>query len=208
MLRQTITRADMDRQNERNRYNAQSNYVPAAVADERREAPTIGVGALLTHDDAIHVGQPLAVQHGTYEKTSGMDRSLAWGVRLVPYTIMLLLLTLLLTRLSGGSFLLGFCLFAGGSLCLYGVLDYREHKYSRSGVELHKVDSLVYLKDKEMELNHELKTMVVQSQIEMWRASGEYNRQITVRGGAAEGRVTTKAAAYLTARADEEASSD
>lgn len=181
-----------------NRYDKQANYVAAPSVERQESLPLVGLDGVLA-GDSIHVGQPLAAHHGTHEQTSGMDRSLAWGVRLIPYTIIVMLLALTLTRLAGGSWLLGFVLFSSLSLGLYALLDYREHKYSRNGLELHKVDSLVYLKAREQDNEQEIKLLVVQSQIEMWRAQRGYDgtRALAVGGRTIAGRITD-ASAYDT----------
>ena len=61
-------------------------------------------------------------RNGASEKTSGMDRSKACLVRLIPYTVINLILSLTLVSLAGGG-VLAFCLFAASSLFVYAVMD-------------------------------------------------------------------------------------
>ena len=62
-------------------------------------------------------------RNGASEKTSGMDRSKACLVRLIPYTVINLILSLTLVSLAGGGWVLAFCLLAASSLFVYAVMD-------------------------------------------------------------------------------------
>ena len=126
------------------------NFVAPLPPVERRESATFDVSPYMG-GDVIQVGQPLAANHGATEKTSGMDRSLAWVVRMAPYTLIILILSITLVSLAGGGWVLAFCLFASSSLVVYLIMDGREHKYSRNGLERHKVDTLAQLKFNEQD---------------------------------------------------------
>jgi hypothetical protein len=96
-------------------------------------------------------------------------------------------------------------------------MDGREHKFSRNGLERHKVDTLGDLKELEMTQTHELRKMALTAQIEMWRGV-QYDEQFgrltdrgrTIEAGSRtiEGRATAPAKGYLTRRADTEADED
>ena len=177
----------------------QRNFVAPLPVNERRQPANIDVSPYMG-GDVIHVGEPLAVQDGSSEKTSGMDRSKAWVVRLIPYTMINLILSITLV----------FCLFAASSLFAYAVLDGREHKYSRNGLERHKVDTLAELKFDEHDKTHELRKMALKAQIEMWRGVNYHDegRTIDVGSRALTGRATTQATHYLTVGADTQADED
>ena len=185
------------------------NFVAPLPPVERRESATFDVSPYMG-GDVIQVGQPLAANHGATEKTSGMDRSLAWVVRMAPYTLIILILSITLVSLAGGGWVLAFCLFAASSLFAYAVLDGREHKYSRNGLERHKVDTLAELKFDEQDKTHELRKLALTAQIEMWRRVNYHDERRTTYTGnrTIEGRATTQATHYLTLRADTEADAD
>lgn len=176
-----------------NRYNDGGNFI--APYNERREAANIGVGPML-EGETIHVGQPLSVHHGPQEQADPVSRALGLGIRLGFYLLLVLVLAITLVRMAGGGWGLTFALFAGISLWVYAVIDKRDYSFSRSGIELHKVDTLAELKLTEMEQTHELRKMVVESQMEMWRAQyGTGGAQITDGGGKTAGRITGPTAA-------------
>jgi hypothetical protein len=184
------------------------NFVAPLPPVERRESATFDVSPYM-QGEVIHVGQPLAANHGATEKTSGMDRALAWGVRLIPYTVINLILSVTLVNLAGGGWTLAFCLFAASSLFIYGWMDGREHKYSRNGLERHKVDTLAELKFDEQDKTHELRKLALQAQIEMWKGvQYDGGREAYTGSRTIEGRATAQAAHYLTRRADTEADED
>ena len=149
-------------------------------------------------------------RNGASEKTSGMDRSKACLVRLIPYTVINLILSLTLVSLAGGGWVLAFCLLAASSLFAYAVLDGREHKYSRNGLERHKVDTLAELKFDEQDKTHELRKLALTAQIEMWRRVNYHDERRTTYTGnrTIEGRATTQATHYLTVGADTQADED
>jgi hypothetical protein len=187
---------------------SQRNFVAPLPVNERRQAANIDVSPYM-QGEVIHVGQPLAANHGATEKTSGMDRSLAWVVRMAPYTLIIFILSVTLVNLAGGGWVLAFCLFAASSLVVYLIMDGREHKYSRNGLERHKVDTLAELKFDEQDKTHELRMKALDLQIAMWQGVDYDNgRTIDVRGRALTRRAAPPTAGYLTARADEEASED
>ena len=184
----------------------QRNFVAPLPTVERREPATFDVSPYMG-GEVIHVGEPLAARHGATEQTSGMDRSLAWVVRLVPYTIINLILSITLVNLAGGGWVLAFCLFAASSLFVYAWMDGREHKFSRNGLERHKVDTLAELKFDEQDKTHELRKLALTAQIEMWRGVQYHDRSGETYTGSRtiEGRATPSAAHYLTRRTDTEA---
>lgn len=116
---------------------------------------------------------PMQAYDGANERTSGVDRSLGWSLRLVPYTLIIFVLTAALVWLADGSWPLLFGLFAGMCLGVYAVLDKREHQHSRAGVERHRIDSVTSLDELREKNAHELRKMWLEVQIERIRADVE-----------------------------------
>ena len=187
----------------------QRNFVAPAPVNERRRPANIDVSPYMG-GEVIQVGEPLAAQNGATEKTSGMDRSNAWVVRLIPFSVTWLVLTIGVVWLSGIHGAWGLLIFAGLTGLTYYKMNAQEYKFSRNGLERHKVDTLAELKFDEQDKTHELRKMALTAQIEMWRGVQYYDdgRTIDVGSRTIEGRATTPTAHYLTLRADTEADED
>lgn len=178
-------------------YNGAANFVRPLPSDERQESLSLGGLDALVSSDSIHVGSPLAAHHGAHEQTSGMDRSKALIVRLAPFTGIWLILSIAVAWVAGMGAWWSLIVFASLTAITYGLMDRREYTYSRNGLERHKVDSLVYLKDKEIDNEHEIKLLVVRAQIEMWRAQRGFEsgaRTIEARERTIAGRIAGPAA--------------
>lgn len=152
---------------EENRYNSSANYLPATIQLPRRSADIIDLTAVSTVPATIHVDGPLQTLDGATEKTSGMDRSLALVVRMVPFTFIHFLLALGISHMAtmGNAFMV--VLFAGLTSITYGYLDRQERQFSRNGLERHKVDTLAELKLAEMDHTQELRRMALRAHLQM-----------------------------------------
>ena len=151
-----------------NRYNSEANFLPATVPTrERPRRDIVDVTAVTTTAATVYVDQPLTTLEGAREVTSGMDRSRALVVRLVPFTVVWLILAVGVSWAAsmGGWFTM--LLFAGLTACTYAVMDKREYDYSRNGLERHKVDTLADLKRDEMTHQHELRKMALAAHLKM-----------------------------------------
>jgi hypothetical protein len=190
-------------------------FVAPAPTVERREPVPIDLSPLMG-GEVIHVGEPLAARFGATEQTSGMDRSLAWAVRMGVFALIILILSITLANYAGGGWVLAFCLFSSLSLLLFVWMDGREHKYSRNGLELHKVDTLADLKELEMDYQQRRVMKVLDAQIEMareerryeWARLGVTEQAFAVRNRTIEGRIAASPKGYLEDREGSEASAD
>ena len=185
------------------------NFVAPLPVNERRQPANIDVSPYMV-GEVIHVGEPLAVQDGATEKTSGMDRSNAWVVRLIPFSVTWLVLTIGVVWLSGIHGAWGLLIFAGLTGLTYYKMNAQEYRHSRNGLERHKVDTLAELKFDEQDKTHELRKMALVAQIEMWRGVNYHDERRTTYTGSRtiEGRATTQATHYLTVGADTQADED
>ncbi len=138
-----------------------SNYVPALPA-ARPQTPVVN---LPYHP--IEIDGAMSAVDGAIEKTSGIDRSAALIIRFVPITIVWLVLAVSLSWASGAGFSLAICLFAGLTACTYAYLDTQDRRYSRNGLERHRVDTYASLKLSEMEHQQELRKMALQAHLKM-----------------------------------------
>ena len=69
-MRETTTRADIERQNESKRYDASANYVPAI-----REQPQEPIRIEPRYEVAHHIDAPLSATQHVEMRTSAVDRS-------------------------------------------------------------------------------------------------------------------------------------
>lgn len=156
-----------------NRYNTQAQFVPAVQAtaftkrDERRQMMARQAAEIANAPTTVIVDEALQTLEGSQERTSGMDRSLALVVRLAPFSVVWLVLSIGVAWWAsmGGWFVL--CFFAGLTSVTYAVMDKREYQYSRNGLERHKVDTLADLKRDEMSHQQELRRMALQAHLKM-----------------------------------------
>lgn len=143
-----------------------NNYV-AAVSVQRQRQDIVDVTAVSTMPATIYVDAPLQTLQGASEKTSGMDRSMALIVRLMPFTVVWLVLAVGVSWAAamGGSFTL--VMFAGLTSITYAYLDRQERQFSRNGLERHKVNTLADLKLAEMDHVQELRRMALHAHLKM-----------------------------------------
>ncbi|MEZ4868115.1 MAG: hypothetical protein R3C14_42700 [Caldilineaceae bacterium] len=154
-----------------NRYNQVENYVtptgatpPAPSRKQqiaRQAAELANVPATVIVDDALQTLE------GSSERTTGMDRSLALVVRLLPFSAVWLTLSIGVgwAASMGGWFVL--VMFAGLTSVTYAYLDRQEYQFSRNGLERHKVDTLAGLKRDEMSHQQELRRMALEAHLKM-----------------------------------------
>lgn len=157
-----------------NRYNSEANFLPATVPTrERRQRGVVDVTAIVTTPATINPGLPLTTLEGAQETTSGTDRSMALVIRLVPFTVIWLILAVGVSWAAsmGGWFTM--LLFAGLTACTYAVMDKREYDYSRNGLERHKVDTIASLKRDEMAHAQELRKMALKAHLRMLGVGNE-----------------------------------
>lgn len=165
----------MNEPNTTNRYNLQAQFVPAAAplattsapAQSRRQQLARQAAEIANVPTTVIVDDALTTLEGAKEATSGMDRSKALVVRLLPYSAVWLVLSVGVSWAAsmGGWFVLIF--FAGLTSVTYAYLDRQEYQFSRNGLERHKVDTLADLKRDEMAHQQELRRMALEATLKM-----------------------------------------
>lgn len=163
----------MSEQKTSNRYNLQAQFVPAVANNTALEKPSRRqqlarqAAEIASVPTTVIVDDALQTLEGAKESTSGMDRSMALVVRLIPFSVVWLILAIGVgwAAALGGWFTL--CFFSGLTAVTYAYLDRQEYKYSRNGLEIHKVDTLADLKRDEMSHQQELRRMALEATLKM-----------------------------------------
>ena len=139
-------------------------YYDHVAYTQRQERPQAQIMPYQDQQPIIAIEQAAQGYEGATEQTSGMDRSRALVVRLLPFTAVWLVLAVALGLLSGSGIvgLLVFSMFTGAT---YFLMDRTEYEFSRNGLERHKVNTLASLKREEMRHKHELTRMMVESHL-------------------------------------------
>lgn len=153
-----------------NRYNQRAEFVPAVTTQpkqSRRQQLVRQAAEIANVPTTVIVDDALTTLEGAREVTSGMDRSKALVVRLVPYSALWLVLSVGVSWAAsmGGWFVL-IC-FAALTSVTYAYLDRTEYQFSRNGLERHKVDTLAGLKRDEMSHQQELRRMAMDAHLKM-----------------------------------------
>jgi len=139
-------------------------------------------GALSRTDTAI-----LGTVGGSEEYATPVSRAKGQVIRLLPFTVVWLLLTGGLVWVLGLTFpylLIGFAVLTAAT---YVKMNGQEFEFSRNGLERHRVDASAEIRLDEAEKAHELKKMALVAYLEIARAQygiGTNNSNaITVEGG-------------------------
>lgn len=158
----------------RNRYNLQAQFVPASAplatttpAQSRRQHLARQAAEIANVPTTVIVDDALTTLEGAREVTSGWDRSMALILRLTPYSLVWLVLSVGVSWAAsmGGWFVLIF--FAALTSVTYAYLDRQEYQFSRNGLERHKVDTLADLKRDEMSHQQELRRMALEAHLKL-----------------------------------------
>ena len=122
-------------------------------------------GAMVTVDPALYNGTG-----GSEEYATPVSRAKGQVIRLIPFSVVWLILTGGVVWLFGLSFpylLVGFALLTAGT---YLRMNWDEFEYSRNGLERRRVDRAAGLREKELDQTHELKKMALTAYLEIARA--------------------------------------
>lgn len=132
------------------------NFDASVIAEAAANLPT-----------TIYIDNALRVEDGSIERTNGMERSKALVVRLLPFSVIWLILAVGISWAAsmGGAFT--FITFAGLTAVTYAYLDRQEREFSRNGLERHKVNTLADLKLAEMDHQQELRRMALETTLKM-----------------------------------------
>ena len=134
----------------------------AHLAQRRQNAPSFEVMPIDTQQPIIAIEQAAQGYEGATERTSGVDRSKALVIRLLPFTAVWLVLAVAVGWLAGSG-IVGLLIFAAFTGATYAAMDRTEYQFSRNGLERHKVNTLAGLKREEMRHQQELRRMALQS---------------------------------------------
>lgn len=134
----------------------------AHLAQRRQERPQEQIMPYDTQQPVIAIEHAAQGYEGATERTSGVDRSKALVIRLLPFTAVWLVLAVAVGWLAGSG-ILGLLIFSGFTGATYALMDRTEYQFSRNGLERHKVNTLAGLKREEMRHQQELRRMALQS---------------------------------------------
>lgn len=124
---------------------------PAALLDNSRQLPAAYDPAFTSHENS-----------GGVEYATPITRAQGQVIRLIPLSIVWLLLTGGVVTLLGLGFAHLFVLFAILTAVTYWRMNLDEFKHSRNGLERHKVDSAVTVRLTELDQAHELRKMALE----------------------------------------------
>ncbi len=150
-----------------------ANYVP----EVRKRAPAISGDVLASFIPAdaqtTYVDNAMQSRDGAQERTSAMDRSKAFIVRISWLAVVWLILAVGVSWAAsmGGGFTL--VLFAGLTSITYGYLDRQERQFSRNGLERHRINVAADLRRDEMDHAQELRRMALQAHLKMLGVSDD-----------------------------------
>lgn len=147
---------------------AQRNFVTPAPAPLATRPQTIDAPAWLATSQPVDLATAWAAVDGARENTSAMDRARALRVRLLPFACLWALLGVIVGVLvlyiasnAPGAAMGGLLVFTALTSATYIKLNGQDYAHSREGTERHRVDSAVYLAERQMENDQELKKMAL-----------------------------------------------
>lgn len=125
------------------------------------------VGGAIAIADADRV---LGAVNGSEEYATPISRAKGQVIRLLPFTVVWLILTGGLVWLLGLTWpylLLGFAVLTAAS---YVKMNRDEFDYSRNGLERHRINAAADIAEKQLDQQHELKKMALTTYLEIARA--------------------------------------
>jgi hypothetical protein len=169
--------------NPENRYNQQANMVTLEptkqpITVRQMSASESSVLQQYAAQPIIVVEGALQAQEGATEKTSGMDRSMSFLLRLIPLAILWAIMGAVAAFVLYGlieldeatSAAIGFTVFVFLSYRSYDNADKNERYDSRNGVEHHRIDVAENLTLKKLDHDQELKRMALEATIRQLEA--------------------------------------
>ncbi len=148
---------------------------PSFVAPDPPQQPpaVIDAPAWLTQQQPLDVGAVWKPADGAQERTSAMDRAEALQVRLRPFLWAWAGVGVVVggaVWLLGGAWpagaMLGALLFAALTAVTYYKLNGQDYEYSREGTERHRVSTAADLARQQMQQDHELRRMALQTYLD------------------------------------------
>jgi hypothetical protein len=130
----------------------------AAAPLARRDAVVMAAPSWLDNGPQMALDGAWESKSGAHEYTSAMDRARALRVRLLPFVLLWALLAvvvfvvvLVVAQNAPGGAMGGLLAFTALTAYTYYRLNRTDYDYSREGTERHRVDSAVYLAERELE---------------------------------------------------------
>lgn len=147
-------------------YKLTTNYVPALR--EQKPPPISGeiLQSFMPADgQTIYVDNAMLSRDGAHERTSAIDRSKAFILRISWLAVVWLLLAIGVSWAAsmGGWFTL--IMFTGLTSATYAYLDRQEREFSVNGLERHRIDVAADLRRDEMTHAQELRRMALEATI-------------------------------------------
>ena len=142
-----------------------SAITPAETA--RRRASAAQAHAVATIQTLVTPTTPppqtvFTPSDGATEKTSAMDRARATVYRMHPMTAILALLASGLALWLQLGLGLALCIFAATAIAGYGYFNVTDYRYSRAGLERHRISMATQLERERMDHEKQLKTLALQ----------------------------------------------
>jgi hypothetical protein len=115
----------------------------------------------------VNIEHAVEAQEGADERTTATDRAWALLLRLAPLSVILLVISVSVALVFDFGWLWAF--YAWGIICaaVYWLFDNNEYRYSRNGLERHRIDTASELRKEEMAHEYRLKRMALKSYLRM-----------------------------------------
>lgn len=126
----------------------------------------------------IDLASAFQSQDGGDDFTSRFDRSIALVIRLIPFSVVWLVLACGVVWKLGLEGSDGFLIFGVLTAYTYYRLDTSERYDSKHGVEHHRIDSATYLTERQMELEQENRRAMTQAYIRYLEGEHDNTRRI------------------------------
>lgn len=163
--RSTHVPATTQREQRRLRRQARQRQAVEAIQvvlpNQPQIAPPVTAGTVFTPND------------GAEEKTTAMDRAKATVYRTHPMTIILAILATGLAiqfKLGAG---LTLCIFAATAITGYWLFHTTDYRYSRAGLERHRIDQATALSQAQMQHEKELRELALNGIIKQLETRGD-----------------------------------
>lgn len=142
-----------------------TNYVPALRKREPAITGEVLQSFMPVDAQTIYVDNAMQSRDGAHERTSAMDRSKAFIVRISWLAVVWLLLAIGVSWAAsmGGWFTL--IVFTGLTSTTYAYLDRQEREFSVNGLERHRINVAADLRRDEMEHIQELRRMALRAHL-------------------------------------------
>lgn len=116
---------------------------------------------------SLAMESPLSSVSGSEEHATPVSRAQGQVIRLLPFTLVWLVLAVGIVWVLGMSWPWLLLMFGGFTAATYWRMNRDEFEFSRNGLERHRVDAYTDLREKELDQSHELKKMALTAYLEI-----------------------------------------